>query len=83
VARADEDLGGRGAGDEDGLWCDECEKLVAEDEVTTDGQCPTCGTELIEERRPIPWYFKFMGVATVVYLGWRAYQGIAWIAHHA
>ena len=34
-------------------------------------------------RRPVPWYFKFMMGASVIYLGYRAYQGITWLAHHA
>jgi hypothetical protein len=44
----------------------------------------TDGTEHdgTEERRPVPWTFKLMIVATVVYLGYRAYQGIAWLVHH-
>jgi hypothetical protein len=29
-----------------------------------------------------PWHFKFIVVASVVYLGWRLYQGISWMAHH-
>ena len=45
--------------------------------------CDECD-ELVEEvRRPVPWYFKFMLVASVIYLGWRAYQGIGWLVHHA
>jgi DNA-directed RNA polymerase subunit RPC12/RpoP len=65
-------------------WCEDCERLVEEDELTEDGACPTCGTVLAEEeRRPIPWYFKGLIVATVIYLGWRAYQGIGWLVHHA
>ena len=62
-------------------WCEECEDVV--DELTEDGECPACGTPLAdEEHRPVPWYFKSMIVASVVYLGYRAYQGIAWVAHH-
>jgi len=63
-------------------WCEECDRLVEDDELTDDGSCPSCGTLLHEARRPVPWYFKFMGAATVVYLGWRAYQGIEWLFHH-
>lgn len=64
-------------------WCEECEEVVDDEEVTEDGTCPRCGTELYEpERRPVPWYFKGMLVATVIYLGYRAYQGITWLAHH-
>jgi len=65
-------------------WCEECDQLVEDDAVTEEGACPTCGNMLEEPaRRPVPWYFKFMIAATVVYLGYRAYQGIAWLAHHA
>jgi DNA-directed RNA polymerase subunit RPC12/RpoP len=65
-------------------WCDECDRLVEDEELDDEGACPHCGTQLTEqERRPTPWYFKGMLVATVVYLGWRAYQGIGWLVHHA
>lgn len=64
-------------------WCEECDRLVEDIDLTADGACPRCGTVLHEgPRGPIPWYFKFMGAATVVYLGYRAYQGIAWLTHH-
>jgi uncharacterized paraquat-inducible protein A len=63
-------------------WCEECEHLV-EDEDLDQGACPTCGIELAEPvRRPVPWYFKAMIVASIVYLGWRGYQGIDWVIHH-
>ena len=29
-----------------------------------------------------PWHFKVILMGSVVYLGWRAYQGVAWLAHH-
>ena len=32
---------------------------------------------------PAPWHFKVLVGATAVYLGWRALQGIDWVAHHA
>jgi uncharacterized paraquat-inducible protein A len=64
-------------------WCDECDELVETEDLTEDGECPTCGTVLVEEvRKPVPWYFKAMLVASVIYLGYRAYQGITWVAHH-
>lgn len=67
-------------------WCERCEREVPDDELTAEGACPRCGDVLVaaeEQRRPVPWTFKLMIVATVVYLGYRAYQGIAWLAHHA
>jgi uncharacterized paraquat-inducible protein A len=64
-------------------WCDECEQLVEDEDVTEDGDCPTCGTPILEPaHRHVPWYFKFMLAASVVYLGYRSYQGITWVAHH-
>jgi uncharacterized paraquat-inducible protein A len=64
-------------------WCEECDHLVDEEDLTEEGQCPTCGTVLAEqERRPVPWYFKFMLVASVIYLGYRTFQGITWVVHH-
>jgi hypothetical protein len=36
-----------------------------------------------DEARPrAPWHFKMLLVATVVYLGYRLYQGVFWLAHH-
>jgi hypothetical protein len=29
-----------------------------------------------------PWHFKVIAVGSVIYLGYRAYQGISWLAHH-
>jgi hypothetical protein len=63
-------------------WCESCNRVVDEDEVTTEGACPSCDAPL-EERRPVPWHFKFLLWATVIYLGYRSYQGIAWLIHHA
>ena len=56
-------------------WCEECDSLVEDEELTEDGACPACGTVLAERSAAVPWYFKFMLVATVIYLGWRAFQG--------
>jgi uncharacterized paraquat-inducible protein A len=64
-------------------WCEECERLVEDDQLDEQGACPRCGTVLTEpEHRHVPWTFKAMLVAFVFYLGYRAYQGITWIAHH-
>lgn len=73
---------------EDVLWCEECHRIVDPSAVSEDGLCPRCGNELLMAdptkvaRRRVPWTFKFMIVATIVYLGYRAYQGIAWLSHH-
>jgi uncharacterized paraquat-inducible protein A len=64
-------------------WCEECDTLVEDEDLGEEGECPACGTILADqERAPIPWYFKFMLLATVVYLGWRIYQLVHWAIHH-
>ena len=58
--------------------------------------CPTCGRAVEpggahaaaaepvddeDELGPIPWHLKLLAAALAVYLGWRAWQGIEWLAH--
>ena len=63
-------------------WCDSCDRVVEDDELTDDGDCPTARSRW--SSAPVPWHFKFLlFAATVIYLGWRAYQGIGWLVHHA
>ena len=63
-------------------WCEECEAMVEDEDLTDDGECPDCGEQLVAHRR-IAWHVKLMIAATCVYLGWRTYQGVAWLVHHA
>jgi hypothetical protein len=51
----------------------------ATDEGGSDG-----GDQLSEPVRQAraPWHFKFIVVGSVIYLGYRLYQGIYWLAHH-
>jgi hypothetical protein len=62
-------------------WCEQCDQRLTADELTEDGRCPTCDTPPLEHRKS-PWYFKFMLVASVIYLGYRAFQGVTWVVHH-
>lgn len=62
-------------------WCETCDRRVDEADLTDQGTCPECG-DLPREHRRYPWYFKFMLVATIVYLGYRAFQGVTWVVHH-
>jgi hypothetical protein len=32
--------------------------------------------------RKAPWHFKILLVGSVIYLGYRTYQGIGWLVHH-
>ena len=62
-------------------WCEQCDRRVETEELSDDGECPDCGAVALEHRKS-PWYFKFMLVATVIYLGYRAFQGVGWVVHH-
>ncbi len=53
-------------------WCEECQARREEPE------CPGCGEVLVEEPPPVPWHFKVLVVATVLYLAWRAVQLVVW-----
>jgi uncharacterized paraquat-inducible protein A len=58
-------------------WCEECDALVEEEDPGEEVESTRCGTILVDqERPPIPRYFKAMLAATVVYLGYRGYQGV-------
>ena len=48
---------------------------------TEEGRCPTCGADRWSTARS-PWWFKFLAVATVIYLGYRTFQGVTWVVHH-
>ncbi len=62
-------------------WCERCDQQLDEEDLTEEGRCPTCGTEPLEHRRS-PWWFKFLAVATVIYLIYRTVQGVTWVVHH-
>lgn len=64
-------------------WCEECDRFVTPTSLGEGGACPRCGDAVggadEDELVPVPWHFKLLLVATVVYLGWRAVQGVAWV----
>jgi hypothetical protein len=33
-----------------------------------------------DEPLPVPWHLKALLAAVVLYLGWRAWQGVEWVA---
>ena len=61
-------------------WCEDCSKFWTPSSMNADGSCPTCG-RTISEPVKTPWHFKLLLVAVVLYLGFRAYQGVVWVAH--
>ncbi|MEY4130203.1 MAG: hypothetical protein RLZZ31_327 [Actinomycetota bacterium] len=62
-------------------WCEDCSKFWNPNSVSADGSCPSCGRLIGEpdQVRKIPWHFWLLVVALVLYLGWRAVQGVAWL----
>lgn len=62
-------------------WCETCSKYHTGESLTGEGACPDCGT-VIGEPPNAPWHFKLLVVAVVVYLGWRAVQGVLWVIDH-
>jgi hypothetical protein len=62
-------------------WCEDCSKFWTPTSMNRDGSCPTCG-RVIGEPTKVPWHFKLLVVATVLYLGFRAWQGVVLAAHH-
>ena len=64
--------------------------------MVADGTCPKCGRTVDpgsahaaeaasasddDDLGQIPWHLKLLAGALAVYLGYRAYQGIEWVAH--
>jgi hypothetical protein len=65
-------------------WCDTCDRFLSPSTVVADGTCPACAAHAVEDDEglgPIPWHLKLLLGALAIYLGWRAFQGIEWLAH--
>ena len=65
--------------DGDALFDGESGQYLYEVDVT--GSCPTCG-RVIAEPAKVPWHFKLLVVATILYLGYRAWQGFVLAEEH-
>lgn len=60
-------------------WCEDCSRFHAPTALGSKGECPSCGA-VIGEVPKAPWHFKLLVGAVVAYLGWRAVQGVIWVA---
>lgn len=60
-------------------WCEDCNEHVRYDELAEGDACPTCGRTLDTTPPKAPWHFKLLLASMTVYLGWRGWQGIAWV----
>jgi uncharacterized paraquat-inducible protein A len=55
-------------------WCEGC------DRPGEGNFCQICGQPFAEEeKKPMPWLWRFFIVSTVIYLGWRIFQLIQWL----
>ena len=69
-------------------WCPACDEYLAPPRVRADGTCPTCRRPVDpggahtgnDELDPFPWHFKLLAGALALYLGYRAFQGLEWLA---
>lgn len=64
-------------------WCEQCDRFLTPTSLGDGGECPRCG-RVVEApdavgEASVPWHFKLLVAATVLYLAWRAWQGVAWI----
>lgn len=59
-------------------WCDDCSRYSPLKDLTDGGGCPGCGRVLGPPPKA-PWHFKLLVLAVVLYIGYRAWQGIEWV----
>lgn len=55
---------------------------IAEPGKTIEGEPKDGDAEAPTRQARAPWHFKVLLVGSIGYLGWRAYQGVSWLAHH-
>ena len=63
-------------------WCDDCSKFWNQESMGANGECPSCGKVVVAPRKGIPWHFKLMLLAFVVYMVYRIYWLAEWLPHH-
>jgi hypothetical protein len=72
-------------------WCQDCDRFLSPSTVTEDGRCPTCGRpvevgevaqQAAEEEPlpPVPWHLKLLALAVALYLLFRLFQLVGWLA---
>jgi hypothetical protein len=63
-------------------WCEDCSKFWNPNSMESGGKCPTCGTVIARPARNVPWHFKLLLVALVIYLIYRVYWLALWLPKH-
>ncbi len=72
-------------------WCTDCDRFLSPSTIRPDGTCPSCGHPVDAARLtaaggdeeslpPVPWHLKVLVGGVAVYLLFRLYQGIEWLA---
>lgn len=74
-------------------WCEECSRFLTPTSMGEGGECPSCGRVIVtaedesadtghdmDEQPEVPWHFKLLVLATILYLLYRAVQGVVWLA---
>ena len=61
-------------------WCEHCNRFYNPPSMLPGGECPRCGRVIAAPKRA-PWHFYVLVSAATIYLGYRAFQGIEWVAH--
>ncbi len=76
-------------------WCDDCERFYNPNTLTAEQHCPKGHTvdqsepavdgpvriSRYEAAREagVPWHFWLLVGALIIYLGWRALEGVLWV----
>ncbi len=60
-------------------WCDDCNRHSEAEELGEGDTCPGCGQVLDTTKSKAPWHFKLLLGSLTIYLGWRSFQGVAWL----
>lgn len=63
-------------------WCDGCSEFWNDENLGEQGACPTCGHSLAVKTRTVPWHFKLMLLAFVIYMIYRVYWLVEWLPKH-
>ena len=68
-------------------WCEECSRFLTPTSMGAGGECPSCGrvvaggemAGVTVDEPEVPWHFKLLVLATILYLAYRAVQGAMWV----
>jgi hypothetical protein len=63
-------------------WCEGCDRFYNPNTLTESGQCPEghhVADPVGEDDPKIPWHFWLLVIGLVLYLGYRAFQGLEWL----